>query len=180
MGTFSTNRIYTVGRVVKVVDRTRLGACSRAGSIPSVSRMQNSSETQILMARLWTSSRAYYCYIWCSMIVGCGVDGRVPSFDLSLLTGAVALWFMVASYSPWSEQRRAYVNRPPIGGVFALCILGRLMASILEQSGVEFGVCLVDIMCNFPGLPLHVVLCQSHTTLYVHTFNKLKRLRVSH
>jgi len=44
MGTFGTNRIYTVGLVVKVVVRMRLGACSRAGSIPSVSRMQNSSE----------------------------------------------------------------------------------------------------------------------------------------
>jgi len=43
MGTFGINRIYTVGRVVKVADRMRWGVCSRAGSIPSVSQMQNSS-----------------------------------------------------------------------------------------------------------------------------------------
>jgi len=45
MGTFGTNRIYSVGRMVKVADRMRWGVCSRAGSIPSVSQMQNSSPT---------------------------------------------------------------------------------------------------------------------------------------
>ena len=43
MGTFGTNRIYTVGRVVKVEDLMRFGGWLRAGSIPSVSHMQNSS-----------------------------------------------------------------------------------------------------------------------------------------
>ena len=101
------------------------------------------------------------------MIVGCGVDGRVPSFDMSLLTGAVALWFMVSSF----------LNRPLLGGVFAFSILGRLMVSILEKSGVEFGVCLVDILCNFPGVLLHAFLCEDKTTVYVDTLNQL---RVSH
>ena len=41
MGTFGTNRTYTVGRVVKVEDLMRLGGWLRAGSIPSVSEMQN-------------------------------------------------------------------------------------------------------------------------------------------
>ena len=41
MGTFGTNRTYTVGRVVKVEDLVRLGGWLRAGSIPSVSEMQN-------------------------------------------------------------------------------------------------------------------------------------------
>jgi len=131
-------------------------------------------ETQILMAKLWTSSRAYYWYVKCSMIVGCGVDGRVPSFDMGLLTGAVALWFMVSCYAPWAQQRRAYANRPPICGAFALCILGRLMSSILEQSEVEFEVCLVDILCNFPGLPIHVDLCQHQPTVYVDSMNPLQ------
>ena len=39
MGTFGTNRIYSVGRMVKVADRMRWGVCSRAGSIPSISQM---------------------------------------------------------------------------------------------------------------------------------------------
>ena len=43
MGTFGTNRIYTVDRVVKVVDRMRFGGSLRVGSIPSVCQMQNSS-----------------------------------------------------------------------------------------------------------------------------------------
>ena len=43
MGTFGTNRIYTVCRVVKVEDLMRFGGWLRAGSIPSVSQMQNSS-----------------------------------------------------------------------------------------------------------------------------------------
>jgi len=111
------------------------------------------------------------------MIVGCGVDGRVPSFDMSLLTGSVALWFMVSSYGPWSQQRRAFLNRPLLGGVFALSILGRLMASILEKSGMEFGVCLVDILCNFPGVLHHAFLCEDKTTVCVDTLNQL---RVSH
>jgi len=64
---------------------------------------------------------------------------------------------MVSSYVPWSQQRHAFLNRPVLGGVFAQSILGRLMAGILEKSGVEFGVCLVDILCNFPGVPLHAV-----------------------
>ena len=46
MGTFGTNRIYTVGRVVKVEDLMRFGGWLRAGSIPSVSQMQNSSQFQ--------------------------------------------------------------------------------------------------------------------------------------
>ena len=112
-------------------------------------------DTQNLMTQLWAVSPAYYRYVRCSTIVGCGVDGRVPSFDMSLLTASVALWFMVSSYAPWSHQRRAFLNRPLMGGVFALSILGRHMASILEQSGVEFGICLVDILCNFPGVSLH-------------------------
>ena len=90
------------------------------------------------------------------MIVGCGFDGRVPSFDMRLLTASVALWFMVSSYAPWSQKRQAFLNRPVLGGVFALSILGRLMAGILENSGVEFGICLVNL-CNFPGVPLHAV-----------------------
>ena len=100
------------------------------------------------------------------MIVGCGVDGRVPSFDMNLLTGIVAIWFMVSSHAPWSQQRIAYANRPRIGGVFVLCILGRLMASILAQSEVEFAVCLVDILCNFPGLSIHLVWCPHQATCY--------------
>jgi len=47
MGTFGTNRIYSVGRMVKVADRMRWGfAPSRVGSIPSVTQMQNSSQFQ--------------------------------------------------------------------------------------------------------------------------------------
>jgi len=76
---------------------------------------------------------------------------------MRLLTASVALWFMVSSYAPWSQKRQAFLNRPVLGGVFALSILGRLMAGILENSGVEFGICLVDILCNFPGVPLHAV-----------------------
>ena len=44
MGTFGTYRIYTVGRVVKVEDLMRFGGWLCAGSIPSVSQMQNSSQ----------------------------------------------------------------------------------------------------------------------------------------
>ena len=40
VGTFGTNRIYTVGRVVKVEDLMRFGGWLRAGSIPPVSQMQ--------------------------------------------------------------------------------------------------------------------------------------------
>ena len=43
MGTFGTNRIYTVSRVVKVEDLMRFGGWLRAGSILSISQMQNSS-----------------------------------------------------------------------------------------------------------------------------------------
>jgi len=40
MGTFGTNRLYTVGRVVKVEYLMRFGGWLRAGSNPSVSQMQ--------------------------------------------------------------------------------------------------------------------------------------------
>jgi len=115
------------------------------------------ADTENLMVQLWAASPAYYWYVRCSMLVGCGVDGRVPSFDMRLLTASVAKWFMVSSYTPWSQQRQAFLNRPLLGGIFALSILGRLMASILANSGVEFGICLVNILCNFPGVPLHAV-----------------------
>jgi len=125
-------------------------------------------DTQNLMIRLWASSPAYYWYVRFIMIVGCGVDGRVPSFDMRLLTASTSLWFMVSSYAPWLQQRLGFRDRPLLGGVFALSILGRLMASILAKSGVEFGVCLVDILCNFPGVPhLYVCIC---VHLYIHIF----------
>jgi len=117
-------------------------------------------DTQHLLTRLWAASPAYYWYVRSSMIVGCGVDGRVPSFDMTLLTASTALFFMVSSYAPWLQQRLGFGDRPLLGGVFALSILVRLMTSILAQSGVEFGVCLVDILCNFPGVPhLYVCIC---------------------
>jgi len=102
------------------------------------------------------------------MIVRCGVDGRVPSFDMRLLTASTALLFMVSSYAPWLQQRLAFLTRPLLGGVFALSILGRLMASILAESGVDFGVCLVDILCNFPGVPHLYDYIFVH--LYIYTF----------
>ena len=58
-------------------------------------------DTQNLLTQLWATSPAYYWYVRCSMIVGCGVDGRVPSFDMTLLTVSTALFFMVSSYAPW-------------------------------------------------------------------------------
>jgi len=99
------------------------------------------------------------------VIVGFDVDGRVPSFDMSLLAAPGALWFMVSSYAPWSQQRLAFV----LGGVFALSMLGRLMAAILNSSGVGFNICLVDILCNFPGVLPPAVLFrtnQQHTVTH--------------
>jgi len=93
---------------------------------------------------------------------------------MNLLTGVAAIWFMVSSYAPWAQQRRAYADRPRIGGVFVLCILGRLMASILAQSEVKFEVCLVDILCNFPGLTLHLVVYPHQATFYVDTLHPFK------
>jgi len=117
-------------------------------------------DTQNLLTQLWAASPACYWYVRCSMIVRCGVDGRIPSFDMTLLTASTALFFMVSSYAPWTQQRLGFGDRLMLGGVCALSILGRLMASILAQSGVEFGVCLVDILCNFPGVPhLYVCIC---------------------
>ena len=118
-------------------------------------------DTEDLMAHLWAASLVYHWYVKCSMIVRCGVVGRVPAFDMRLLAASGALWFMVASYAPWLEQRWAFLNQPYLGGVFALGILRRLMASILDSSGVGFDICLVDILCNFPGLLLPTVLLRT-------------------
>jgi len=85
------------------------------------------------------------------------VDGRVSSFDMRLLSAPGALWFMVSSFAPWSQQHKAFLNRPLLGGVFALSILRRLMAAILARSGLVFDICLVDILCNFPGVLIPAV-----------------------
>jgi len=42
-------------------------------------------------------------------------------------------------------------------------VRGRICHSMLDKSGrtdtsgVKFGMCLVDILCNFPGVPIHAV-----------------------
>jgi len=54
---------------------------------------------------------------------------------------------MVSSYATWSQVRQAYHDRPRLGGVFTLSILGRLITAVLASSGVEFNICLADILC---------------------------------
>ena len=144
-------------------------AYSHIGRGINIDPATTGDDTVDLMAQLLAASPAYYWYVRCSMIVGFGVDGRVPSFDMNLLAASGALWFMVSSYAPWSQQRRVFLNRPHLGGVFALSILGRLMASILASSGVEFDICLVDILCNFPGVFRPTVLLrtsQQHLSIH--------------
>jgi len=65
-------------------------------------------DTELLMTQLWVASPAYYWYVRCRVIVRFDVDKRVPSFDMSLLAAPGALWFMVSSYAPWSQQRSRF------------------------------------------------------------------------
>ena len=106
-------------------------------------------DVRTLLAQLHEASPAYYWYVRGSVIVGCGLAGRVPAMDLAILGCQAAIFFVVASYAPWSEVRQNFRDVPRLGAPFALGILGRLMTSILATSGVVFNIFL---LCSFPGI----------------------------
>jgi len=115
-------------------------------------------------------------YVRASVIVGCGPGGRVPAMDMAVLCCQAAIFFVVASYAPWSEVRQNFRDAPRLGAPFALGILGRLMTSVLATSGVVFNIFLLDILCSFSGiwsLSLRTYIpLESRYTTYVHSYPK--------
>jgi len=118
-----------------------------------------------LLARLKDASPAYFWYVRASVIVGCGPEDRVPAMDMAILCSQAAIFFVVASYAPWSERRQNYRGTPRLGAPFALGILGRLMTSVLATSGIAFNIFLLDILCSFPGVELSLLNCFHTITL---------------
>ena len=137
-------------------------------------------DVRILLARLHEASPAYFWYVRANVIVGCGPGGRVPAMDMAVLCCQAAIFFVVASYAPWSEVRQNFRDAPRLGAPFALGILGRLMTSVLATSGVVFNIFLLDILCSFPGigsLSLRTYISlESGCTTYVHSSAKSQYL----
>jgi len=111
-----------------------------------------SQDVCTLLARLHDASPAYFWYVRGSVMVGCGPGGRVPSMDMATLYCQAAIFFVVASYAPWSEVLQNFENAPRLDAPFAWGILGRLMTSILATSAIVFNIFLLDILCSFPGI----------------------------